>query len=35
MKVWQADFVNDPLDDYNLMVEITYNYTDVASIKKN
>ncbi|MFL0269323.1 hypothetical protein [Candidatus Clostridium radicumherbarum] len=34
MKGWTADIVNNPNDDYNLMIEILYNEVDVAVIYK-
>lgn len=34
MSGWTADFVNDPFDDYNLIVEILFNDEDVAVIKQ-
>lgn len=35
MKGWTADIVNNPNDDYNLVVEILYNEVDVAVIYKS
>jgi hypothetical protein len=32
MQKWSADFVNDPSDDYNLIVEVLYDDKDVAVI---
>lgn len=34
MSGWNADFANDPFDDYNLIVEILFNNEDVAVIKQ-
>ena len=34
MEHWTADFVNDPFDDYNIMIEIHHNNEDVAAIKR-
>ena len=34
MKQWTADFVNDPYDDYNLIVEILYDDEEIAVIKR-
>ncbi|WP_085832444.1 hypothetical protein [Clostridium merdae] len=34
MSGWNADFANDPFDDYNLIVEILFNDEDVAVIKQ-
>lgn|GEM_PF-1395697 len=35
MKQWEADFGNDPNDDFNLVVEILYEDRDVAVIKQS
>jgi len=35
MKQWEADFGNDPYDDYNLIVEILCDDRDVAVIKQS
>ena len=35
MKQWEADFTNDPNDDYNIVVEILYGDEDVAVIKRS
>ena len=32
MEKWAVDWANDPNDDYNLIMEIVYNYSDVAII---
>lgn len=32
MDEWTADYINNPYDDYNLVVEILYKDTDVAVI---
>jgi len=32
---WAADWANDPYDDYNLTLEISYNYDYLAAIKQN
>lgn len=34
MKGWTADFTNNVLNDFELVVEILYNDTDVAIIRK-
>lgn len=34
MQKWSADFVNDPFDDYNLIVEVLCDDTDIAVIRK-
>lgn len=33
MEKWSADFVNDPNNDYELLVEILYEDKDVAIMK--
>ena len=35
MQEWSADFVNDPSDDYNLIVEVLCDDKDVAVIRNN
>ncbi len=35
MKGWTADIVNNPNDDYNLVIEVLYNEVDVAVIYKS
>lgn len=35
MSGWTADFANDLFDDYNLIVEISFNDEDVAVIKQS
>ena len=35
MKKWSADFVNNPHEDYNLMIEILYDEEEVAVVKKD
>ncbi len=34
MSEWNADFVNDPHNDYELTIEILYKNEDIAVIKK-
>lgn len=34
MAGWSADFTNNPLDDYNLIAEITYEDETIAIISK-
>lgn len=34
MERWSADFVNNPNEDYNLMVEILYDEEEIAVVKK-
>lgn len=34
MNGWNAITVNDPLNDYDLMIEIQYENSDVGCIKK-
>lgn len=33
MSEWVADFVNDPKDDYNLVIEILYKGQEIGVIK--
>lgn len=35
MEKWSADFVNNPNEDYNLMVEILYDEEEIAVVKKD
>jgi hypothetical protein len=34
MKGWAADFVNDPYNDFEIIVEILYDEEDVAVMRK-
>lgn len=34
MSNWTADFVNDPYNDYEMIVEILYNDEDIAVIRQ-
>lgn len=33
MEKWTANFINDPHNDYNLIIEVNYDGNDVAIIK--
>ena len=35
MKQWSADYVNDPSDDYNLLVDIWYGDEHCGQIKSS
>ena len=35
MVKWSADFVNDPDNDFNIVLEILHNEKEIGVIKKN
>lgn len=34
MSAWSVDYVNNPYDDYNLVIEVLHNDEDVAFISQ-